>query len=1134
MVGLRTALVILAVSLIFPFASVRSQDWNDILAQADSLSRISNLDSAIQVAYLALDDLSPVGTDERDTAAVLVYTQLGHFFRHLDQYDSSDHYYGEAITLGEQIRGIDVPLIVPALSGFARARANQRRIPESKQFYLRALEIQESVGTEYDPGVASLYTGLANVLRRAGQYDSAVALYHESIRIFEHLPDTFAVQTAQSLNGLGIAYKNSQQLELAEQQFLRARDIWTAHLGEYDYHNSMAYTNLGNLYRRMGRFDDAEESLRKCIEVVARSRGDTHRSRAMALHSLATLYQSTGRLWEAAEVQSEAVRIMEEIFGLESVRTAEYQNRLAMLYTELARYDDAEALFRKAHQIWEHTVGKTHRRDPAYLGNLAQLYLQLGRFVEAEEINRYHQAYVDSASPGDGDLRAWTRVTVATCCLLQDRAPEAEALLTEALDLEPSSKTVLGWKVLVITHRRLVDAYLAAGHWSAADSVLDGLCVMVADQLPGDPSLAAELQRLRGTARLRQGRYDQAVTLLDSSLQTNRLAFGRDHVSVAEGLRLLGYARAAAGDVDGGLVLAGEAVKISRQNLRRWAAAMSESDALKFSRRYRKAVNTYCTILTSAPERTREQTREAALVLLQGKGEVTDEVMRRQQSTRVGDLEMGKRSEALRIARYRLAQRFVQTGVVRDWEGHRMVMDSLSLRVRELEVELARTGQVDRPQPDQTLSFQDLVAALPRGGALVDYLRSTAVDPHRNEDHYFAVLVQADATVHVIPVGLAGPIDSLVTEYRSHIESLADMGMAASGSDQDAYMAVAGDLYQHLWEPVGRHLAPGGAVLISPDAALHGVSFAALPRDDGRYLIEVHEVRYLSAGRDLLREHRHPEPASGLLAMGDPRFDASPEQRLHPVPHSEPTSAEVLDAPTIRGVQGGCKDLQQITLTPLPSTRSEIELVAASWSETNASAVTVHLGAAATEDRLKQEVLGKAAVHLATHGYFIGGRCELTGGAGALVDEINYVADNPLLLSGLCLAGAAYEDETGSLDMDDGFLTAEEIAGLNLSGTELVVLSACESGLGQIADGEGVSGLRRAFLMAGAQTVVSSLWSVTDEDAAAQLSGLYEQSNRPVAERLRAIQLERLEALRAQGLPDHPVSWAAWVAVGRD
>jgi CHAT domain-containing protein len=144
------------------------------------------------------------------------------------------------------------------------------------------------------------------------------------------------------------------------------------------------------------------------------------------------------------------------------------------------------------------------------------------------------------------------------------------------------------------------------------------------------------------------------------------------------------------------------------------------------------------------------------------------------------------------------------------------------------------------------------------------------------------------------------------------------------------------------------------------------------------------------------------------------------------------------------------------------------------------------------------------------------------------------VGENPLLLSGLALAGANRREEAGPNE-EDGIATAEEIAALDLTGTEWAVLSACETGVGEVRAGEGVFGLRRAFQVAGARTLIMSLWSVEDEATREWMRALYEarlRDRRDTAESVRAASLRVLRDRRARGGSTHPFYWGAFVAAG--
>jgi CHAT domain-containing protein len=179
-------------------------------------------------------------------------------------------------------------------------------------------------------------------------------------------------------------------------------------------------------------------------------------------------------------------------------------------------------------------------------------------------------------------------------------------------------------------------------------------------------------------------------------------------------------------------------------------------------------------------------------------------------------------------------------------------------------------------------------------------------------------------------------------------------------------------------------------------------------------------------------------------------------------------------------------------------------------------------GAAATEAAFKKLAPGRRVLHLATHGVILGESCD--------PDRIRV---NPLLLSGLALAGAnrSAEAPPGS---EDGILTAEEIASLDLSSVEWAVLSGCETGLGRVTTGEGVLGLRRAFEIAGARTLIMSLWRVEDASTLDWMRGLYESRSKGLstAEAVREASVRMIQAARSRGRSTHPYYWGGFVAAG--
>jgi hypothetical protein len=296
------------------------------------------------------------------------------------------------------------------------------------------------------------------------------------------------------------------------------------------------------------------------------------------------------------------------------------------------------------------------------------------------------------------------------------------------------------------------------------------------------------------------------------------------------------------------------------------------------------------------------------------------------------------------------------------------------------------------------------------------------------------------------------------------------------------------------------------------------------------------------------------EPGRGMLAMGAPDYERAEEgigtREASLASASEAGAGAVHGPAPYRGRGSSCEEFARLEFQPLPSTALELRSIQAVWTARGGTArpgvsgdaaepAWSLSGAEATEGAFKRFAPGRRVVHLATHGFFIGDRCGRAGrGAGSPAPgAIASNVESPLLRSGLALAGANRRgDAPGTPHAgEDGVLTAEEAAALDLSGVEWVVLSACDTGRGEARAHEGVLGLRRALQISGARTIVMSLWAVDDRSTAEWMRELYRNRfarSESTMDAVRTAQRSVLRDRRARGLSDHPFHWAAFVAAG--
>lgn len=457
-----------------------------------------------------------------------------------------------------------------------------------------------------------------------------------------------------------------------------------------------------------------------------------------------------------------------------------------------------------------------------------------------------------------------------------------------------------------------------------------------------------------------------------------------------------------------------------------------------------------------------------------------------------------------------------------DSPASRQRLDSLRAEIVRREMEPGAGGQAGGALP--TLAVGEISSRL-GDGVLVSYLRTQlfeksgalgdAVWP--GIDHYLAfVLAAGDTSPRVRVLGRADSIDAAVGAWRA----------AALSSPPARDEFGRGERLRRLvWDPLRALLPASGQVWFVPDGELQKVNFYALPVAPGRYLVDEPFVLHrIGSERDLLPEPEATVPAGGMLVMGGIDYERA----------QHATGAAAAVAPL--AALPSCRAFVDERFEPLPATAGEAAAITALGRTLPGAARVANLaplalaGLAADEASFKRLAPGRRIIHLATHSFFLGAECA-TGTAAA-----NVMAENPLVFSGIALAGAnRWKEARDRREAEDGLLTAEELAGLDLRGTEWLVLSGCESGLGQVKSWEGVFGLPRAGRRAGVRTLVMSLAPVDDELGSMWMRSLYEARftrGEETALAVRDASRRVLGWLRRHGRPTEPRLWGAFVALG--
>ena len=400
--------------------------------------------------------------------------------------------------------------------------------------------------------------------------------------------------------------------------------------------------------------------------------------------------------------------------------------------------------------------------------------------------------------------------------------------------------------------------------------------------------------------------------------------------------------------------------------------------------------------------------------------------------------------------------------------------------------------------------------AIPEDAALIEWFRyrpfnpkAKGQEPRWGTARYVAYVLKREGQAVAVDLGEAAPIE----------RTLSDLLVALRDPDSSLVGELAHEIDLQLMQPLRPHLGDAHQILLSPDGMLNLLPFGVLADEQGRYLAERLPITYLTSGRDLLRTSSTAPSRQAPIVMADPDFGLLDKTATAPASENRRSTDRAAGA---------------MKFNPLPGTAAEAQALKGILGLKDEQ---VLMESNATETALKQ-VKGPRILHIATHGFFLEDQpLDLESQAGHLQGQDRLQApkgENPLLRSGLALAGAN-RLRSGE---DDGVLTALEVAGLDLAGTELAILSACETAVGTVRNGEGVYGLRRALVLAGVRTQIASLWKV-DDAATKDLMIDYYRRLQAGAGRSQALREAQLTMLRDPARA-HPYYWASFIAIGEE
>jgi Flp pilus assembly protein TadD len=952
----------------------------------------------------------------------------------------------------------------------------------------------EEMVTVFDEGnesVARLYLAVSDSFLKQKRLGYLIWMYtkvnqpDKATRYVEQLAresqGTEFGQTAEEWIEHGTEYYIRGNYARAIECFLEVKEIYEKTLGKEHPDYATTLNNLGTLYDSMGNYGKAEVYHLEAAGILETVLGKGHPDYATSLNNLGTLYWNMGDYGKAEGYLLEAATIQETSLGKGHPSYATSLNNLGALYISMGDYGKTEGYLLQAADIMETALGKGHPSYATSLNSLGALYDRIGDYGKAEGY------YLEAA-------------TILETALGKGHPDYATSLNN-----------------LGALYNRMGDYGKAEGFYLKATGILETALGK------GHPDYARSLNNL-GALYISMGDYGKAEGYHLEAAGIWETALGKGHPYYNTSLNNLYMLYLSTNNYTQALVSKKEADLLNTIAINQNFSFLSEQQRTAYwnANSYTFELSYSLSFFHPVQESNTLNYDNALLskgILLRATNAVRDSIYSS------GDI-------ALIVQFEKLGQFRQQISALRQRGGNEAYIQTLEAEAEALDKSLTQASAEFREfQNDLNLNWQNVRDSLQPNEAAIEFVSFELYDKKWTGKTQYAALVLRhgmDAPVWVplceetVLAGLYEKLDALKTNWEGRPQDL------AKALTDLLYDELGHNLYTAVWQPLESVLGGVTAVYYSPSGLLHKVSFNAVPVNENLRLTDKYDLNLVSSTREVVYlKNKTAETPRSAVVYGGLRYDIDEntmrnEALAYNVLETETRISAALSADLSRGGRGGWGYLMGTDREQLAIQR----MLAA-----NGVPPIVYSGAGGNEESFKAlNGGGTSVIHLATHGFFIED-IEKSNDDRELLQRVGggqKALENPLLRSGLILAGGNHAWANNPVaGVEDGILFADEVARMNLLGTELVVLSACETGLGGVNNSEGVFGLQRAFKLAGAKTIVMSLWEVDDRATVMLMEQFYRNwlSGKSKQEAMKEAQ----KSLRADERFTSPYYWAAFV-----
>ena len=976
----------------------------------------------------------------------------------------------QTLEIIEKVFGKEHSSYVTSLNNIALDYSDIGDNKKAVEYNLLALKIKEKVGGKKSHSYAMSLNNLAANYSDLGEYNKALKYNLLAIEIYEKVFGKEHHSYATSLGNLGFNYSGLGDYNKALEYNILVLKIKEKVLGKEHPDYALGLNNIAANYRNLGEYNKALEYDLLALQIYEKVLGKDHPDYALSLNNIAANYMNLGEYNKALEYNLLTLKIREKVQGKEHPDYAISLNNLAANYSDLGDYNKALEYNLLALKIREKILGKEHHDYAISLNNLALNYSNIRNFNKALEYNLLALKIIEKVVGKEHPSYALSLNNLALD--YSNLGNYNKALEYNLLTLKIREKVVgKGHPDYANSLNNVAVNYMNLGNYNEALKY-NLLALEIYEKVVGKehPSYALTLKN-NASIHSYSRNYNKAIKVLTQSLDISINSFSKNKFGLTPSIKSTFK----------------QTLELNIQQL----ASLSCIESSKISTLHNNwiAINGIIGCDQDQLKRRIELSYDKVLITL------FDEL----------------KSSQIQLAKYNelsIVERKEKEYQIRLLEKH----------ITELQSKL-NMYSIGFSELNRKFSSQDVMQNLKDKEVLIDIMRFPYYDFRGNDwtdsiKYLVFVSNSQTAIADYVYIHKGNELEELIyNEFKNQASKF-----------EDKTELKDSNFYNNFWKPIADKIGDAKTIYVSLGGIYNNINLNTIYNPNtGKYLLEEKDIRIVNSARDfvLSKEHEKKIVTSTKASLyGFPDYNGNTTISVDTLAFLASTrnlSQEWID----RLTRGNMK------ASPLPATKIEIENISSTFNK-NGWNVSSYSGSEASETNLKKEKSPRV-LHIATHGYFFEDIPLDTISNRFFGMDRNQMIQNPMLRSGLLFKGANRTLKGEKSIGENGLLSATEASLLDLRETELVVLSACETGKGEVKNSEGVYGLRKAFSDAGAQNIIMSLWKVNDEVTQEFMTLFYEiwlNKKTSIREAFNKTQLE-IKAKYPQ-----PYYWGAFILVG--